>query len=41
MTRNINMPSLLEMYSNLLELIRLRNELILCASECVVLQNVY
>jgi hypothetical protein len=37
----LNAPSLLRMFSNLIELLRLRQELILCMSECVTLEEVY
>jgi hypothetical protein len=39
--RNISAPSMLKLYCNLVELHRLRNEIILAASECTVLQQVY
>lgn len=39
--RNIEVPSLLEIYCNLCELTRLRNEIILAASETCVLKKVY
>lgn len=39
--RNINIPTLLEVYCNLLEFLRIRNELILCASEVAVLERIY
>lgn len=35
------MPSLLTIYCNIIELQRLRSELIVCASECAILQKVY
>lgn len=39
--RNIGVPSMLQTYLNMIELHRLRNELILAASETAILQEVY
>ena len=39
--RNIEVPSLLQTYCNLMEFLRLRNEIIIAASECNVLRAVY
>ena len=39
--RNIEVPSQLEIYCNMMELMRLRHEIILTMSECQVLKNVY
>jgi hypothetical protein len=39
--RNIKTPPLLELYCNLTELQRIRNELIMTASENAVLLNIY
>jgi hypothetical protein len=39
--RNIKTPALLELYCNLTELQRLRNELIMITSENAVLLNTY
>ena len=36
--RNINVPSQLQTYCNMIELMRLRHEIILAASECNVLE---
>ena len=39
--RNVNVPVMLEVYCNLIELHRLRNEIILTVSETQVLREVY
>jgi hypothetical protein len=39
--RNISVPSMLQTYLNMIELHRLRNELILAASETSILSEVY
>ena len=39
--RNVDVPSLLQTYCNMVELMRLRNEIILAVSECTVLQQIY
>ena len=36
--RNIDVPSMLQTYCNIVELMRLRHEIILAASECSVLE---
>ena len=40
-TRNVDVPSLLQTYCNMVELMRLRHEIILAVSECTVLQQIY
>ena len=40
-SRNIEVPSLLHIYCNMMELMRLRHEIILAASECKALKIVY
>ena len=35
------MPKLLELYCNIIEVCRIRNEIILAASECMVLKQIY
>ena len=40
-SRNVDVPSQLQTYCNMVELMRLRHEIILAASECAVLQDVY
>jgi hypothetical protein len=40
-TRNITVPSMLSLFCNMMELHRLRNEIILAASECEILQQAY
>lgn len=39
--RNVDVPSQLQTYCNIVELMRLRHEIILAASECAVLQQIY
>ena len=39
--RNVAVPSMLTTYCNMVELMRLRHEIILAASECAVLQQIY
>jgi len=39
--RNIAIPPMLYIYSNIMELHRLRNEIILAASECAVLTQIF
>ena len=39
--RNLRVPSLLQLYCNLVEMLRLRSEIILAASECSILQETY
>ena len=39
--RNIDMPSLLTIYCNMVELMRLRHEIILTVSECKALEDIY
>ena len=39
--RNIEVPSLLQVYCNMMELMRLRHEIILAVSECKALAKVY
>jgi hypothetical protein len=39
--RNVVVPSLLKTYCNMVELHRLRSEIILTASECAILQQTY
>jgi hypothetical protein len=39
--RNVIVPSLLEVYCNMMELYRLRNEVILAATETQLLQDIY
>jgi hypothetical protein len=39
--RAVASPSMLEVYCNVMELMRLRNEIIMVASECAVLQKLY
>jgi hypothetical protein len=40
-SRNVDVPMLLELYSNMMEFMRLRSELIMTASDTAVLQDVY
>ena len=40
-TRNVDVPSQLQLYCNLVELMRLRHEIILAASECNILEQIY
>ena len=39
--RNITCPTMLKVYCNMMELNRLRSELIITASECAMLRDVY
>ena len=39
--RNICVPSQLKLYCNMVELHRLRSEIILAVSECTILQTIY
>jgi len=39
--RQIQVPSLLQTYCNVIELLRLRQEIFLAATECTVLQVIY
>ena len=39
--RKIEVPSLLTTFCNMVELMRLRHEIILAASECCILQQIY
>ena len=40
-SRNVEVPSLLHIYCNMMELMRLRHEITLAASECKALAKVY
>lgn len=41
LTQNIEVPSLLTLYCNMMELLRIRSEIILTASECSILSQIY
>ena len=40
-TRNVDVPSQLQTYCNMVELMRLRHEISLAATECAILAQVY